>query len=432
MEKKTILLKKIKSLLLLFILVNLLHGGNFFVKSEIKGGELKLYFESDIERVTYFEVPTEDGETKYVYDIHGGVLPKGKGISHHSFRNITSFRMGQNTPERLRVVIRSPQEALDQHIFYGNLLSIPLVHGKVSVLKALKEREALEDLGESETEVEERAPTEEEDTHQESKMDEGRSVVAPPPVPPTPTMVENEPKVLPKQPVLRQQGQHVVVIDAGHGGKDNGASCCDDRKEKEVVLAIANRLKERLESMDYIVYMTRDDDTFVRLPERTAFANEQKADIFVSIHANAAPNKTLAKVFQGLEIYYLSEAQTQRAKEAAEKENSVLLEETDFYSKNAYISLLNREKIIESHKLGLDVNRFILRNVRAHFGEVNDGGVKPANFWVLVGALMPAILVETGYITHPEEGKNLLNPYYQKLLAKGIAEGIERYLSNQR
>ncbi len=407
--EKTILLKKIKPLIVLFLFFNLLYAGNFFVKSEIKGGELKLYFDSDIERVTYFEVPLENGETKYVYDIHGGVLPQGKGISHHTFRNISSFRMGQNSPDRLRVVIRSPQKALDKHVFYGNLLSIPLIHGKESVLKAVKEAEpdSLSLLS---------------DELKEDK--EPSSSPAP--------MIEKEESVTALPVAHRKQGQHVVVIDAGHGGKDNGASCCEDRKEKAVVLSIAKKLKARLEEMDYLVYMTRDDDNFVRLPDRTAFANQQKADIFVSIHANAAPNDRLAKVFHGLEIYYLSPAQTQRAKEAAEKENSVLLEETDFYSKNAYISLLNREKIIESHKLGLDVDRFILRNVRTHYGEIADGGVKPANFWVLVGALMPAILVETGYITHPKEGKSLMDPYYQKLLAKGIAEGIERYLSNQR
>ena len=73
----------------------------------------------------------------------------------------------------------------------------------------------------------------------------------------------------------------------------------------------------------------------------------------------------------------------------------------------------------------------MLKNVRSHFGSVVNSGVKPANFWVLVGAQMPAILVETGYITHPKEGENLMNNYYKELLAKGIAEGIERYLSHK-
>jgi N-acetylmuramoyl-L-alanine amidase len=383
MEKK-ILTKKPKILWVLLFFVNFLFAGNEFVKSEIRKAELKLYFSSDIERVTYFAVPTEEGITKYVYDIHGGVLPQGKGISHHSFRNIESFKIGQNSPTRLRVVIRSKQKALDKHAYRDNILAIPLIYGQTSTLKGGK------------------------------TIDNSRATA---------------PKIK-KRKDSKQSKRYTVVIDAGHGGKDNGASCCEDRKEKEIVLSVAQRLKDRLERLDYQVYMTRDDDTFVKLPKRTEFANQKNADIFVSIHANAAPNKKLAKVFRGLETYYLSPAQTQRAKEAAEKENSVVLEKADYYTKNAYISLINREKIVESHKLGLDINRYMLRNLQEHYGEVEDGGVKPANFWVLVGALMPAVLVEIGYITHPKEGENLEKNYYQKLLAKGIAEGIERYLSN--
>jgi len=388
--EKIILSKKLKSLWVLLFFVNLLFAGNDFVKSEISNAELKLYFSSDIERVTFFAVPGEDGITKYVYDIHGGVLPQGKGISQHSFRTIESFKIGQNSPSRLRVVIRSKQKVLDRHAYLGKVLAIPLIYGKDSTLEGGK-------------------------TIRNSRGSGFKS----------------QPKVK-QATVSKKIKRYTVVIDAGHGGKDNGASCCDVRKEKNIVLSIAKKLKHKLEELNYQVYMTRSDDTFVRLPQRTEFANQKNADIFVSIHANASPNEKLAKVFKGLEVYYLSPAQTQRAKEAAEKENSVVLENIDYYSKNAYISLINREKIVESHKLGLDVDRYMLRNVREHYGDVDDGGVKPANFWVLVGALMPAILVETGYITHPIEGKNLEEAYYQKLLAKGIAEGIERYLSNKR
>jgi len=109
-----------------------------------------------------------------------------------------------------------------------------------------------------------------------------------------------------------------------------------------------------------------------------------------------------------------------------------MFENKDFYTKNDYLSLLNREKIVESHKLGLDVDKKILSNIRKKYKSVENGGVKSANFWVLVGAQMPAILVETGYISHPKEGKHLLDSSYQSLLAKGIAEGIERYLKNTR
>ncbi len=138
--------------------------------------------------------------------------------------------------------------------------------------------------------------------------------------------------------------------------KDNGPSCCG-RVEKILVLSVAKRLRRRLINMGYRVYMTRSRDVFVKLPKRTEFANKKLADIFVSIHANAAPNRKVAKLFRGIEVYYLSPAVSKRAKEAAEKENSVMLENTDYYTRNVVLSILYREKIIESHKLGLDIKR---------------------------------------------------------------------------
>jgi len=367
---KIITYKYLISLFLILLFTNTLSAGNNFVKSEIRKGELKLYFSSNIERVTYFTLPEADGITKYIYDIHGGVLPADKGISHHSFRTIESFRMGQNSPTKLRVIIRSKQKFSENHSYSDKCLTIPLIH--------------------------------------EGKTDTNS-----------------------KRVVKSFKKSYTVVIDAGHGGKDNGASCCGVKIEKNVVFSVASKLKKRLESKGYNVYMTRDDDSFVRLPDRTEFANKKKADIFLSIHANAAPEKSLNSIFKGIEIYYLSPAKTERAKKAAAKENAVMFQDKDFYATNEYLSLLSREKIVESHKLGLDVSKLILSNVRNSFGKVSNGGVKPANFWVLVGAQMPAILIETGYITHPIEGDNLMNAYYKNLLAKGIAEGIDRYLSHK-
>jgi len=367
---KIITYKYLISLFLILLFTNTLSAGNNFVKSEIRKGKLKLYFSSNIERVTYFTLPEADGITKYIYDIHGGVLPADKGISHHSFRTIESFRMGQNSPTKLRVIIRSKQKFSENHSYSDKCLTIPLIH--------------------------------------EGKTDTNS-----------------------KRVVKSFKKSYTVVIDAGHGGKDNGASCCGVKIEKNVVFSVASKLKKRLENKGYNVYMTRDDDSFVRLPDRTEFANKKKADIFLSIHANAAPEKSLNSIFKGIEIYYLSPAKTERAKKAAAKENAVMFQDKDFYATNEYLSLLSREKIVESHKLGLDVSKLILSNVRNSFGKVSNGGVKPANFWVLVGAQMPAILIETGYITHPIEGDNLMNAYYKNLLAKGIAEGIDRYLSHK-
>jgi len=364
--------------LILLLIFSTTLFANSFVKSKIRQAELRLYFSDKIERVTYFALPKADGVTKYVYDIYGATLPQDKGISHHSFRTVESFKIAQNSPTKLRVIIESKEKALDKHEFHGKMLSIPLIGGRYVV--GFKDNASKQDST-------------------------------------TLTTVNSE--------------KYRVVIDAGHGGKDVGAICCGDKQEKSVTLSVAFKLKKRLEERGFIVDMTRDEDSFVKLPKRTEFANKKKADIFVSIHANAAPNKKQRKSFKGIEVYYLSPAKTKRAKDAAEKENAVMFEGKDFYTKNEYLSLISREKIVESHKLGLDVSAKMLKNVRSHFISVANGGVKPANFWVLVGAQMPAILVETGYITHPTEGKNLMNNYYKELLAKGIADGIERYLKNK-
>ncbi len=375
---KKILYRYIILLFLILLFSEKLFAGNSFVKSRIRQGELRLYFSSKIERVTYFSIPLKDGTTKYVYDIHGATLPKGKGISHHTFRTVESFRIAQNSPTKVRVVIKSKEKALDKHEFKGKMLIIPLIAGRYVV--------GFSDSLSS--------------SAKESKKDSSS-----------------------------KKYHYRIVIDAGHGGKDTGAICCGNKIEKFIVFSIASKLKKKLEAKGFKVYMTRDDDSFVKLPKRTEFANSKKADIFISIHANAAPSKKTRDIFKGIEVYYLSPAKTQRAKDAAEKENAVMFEGKDFYTKNEYLSLLNREKIVESHKLGLDVSNEMLKNVRSHFGSVLNGGVKPANFWVLVGAQMPAILIETGYITHPKEGENLMNNYYKELLAKGIADGIELYLS---
>ncbi len=392
--EKTIL----KHLFLILFFINLSFTNvlfaNDFVKSKIRLGELKLYFESNIEKVTYFKLPQPDGSTKYVYDIHGGVLLPNRGVSHHTFRTIESFRLGQNSSTVLRLVIVSKQKDLDKHQFKGKVLAIPLIYGKRSTFN----ENAIEKTPAKRTNSS--API-------KSTPPKDRSI-----------------KYL-------NNSRHIIVIDAGHGGKDTGAICCGNKKEKKVVLSVALKLQKRLQKKGYTVYMTRDNDTFVKLPKRTEFANQKRADIFVSVHANAAPNESVRNIFKGIEVYYLSPAKTDRAKDAAEKENAVMFEGKDFYTKNAYLSLISETKIIESHKLGLDVSYKMLSNVRTSFGHVENGGVKPANFWVLVGAQMPAILVETGYITHPEEGENLMNNYYQSLLAKGIAEGIDRYLGNK-
>lgn len=231
--------------------------------------------------------------------------------------------------------------------------------------------------------------------------------------------------------IKKPKKRYTVVIDPGHGGKDSGALGSSRRyMEKTVVLQIAKRVRTHLKRLGFRVYMTRSSNRYVKLRVRTHYANRKHADAFVSIHANAVGGRRRYSA-EGIETYYLQVTRSARSKRIAALENSVVLHAKDRISKNVLLNLMTDPKIVMSNKLAIDVQRGMLRNARARFREVKDNGVRPAPFWVLVGAQMPAVLVETGYITHPKEKKRLFDPRYQDALAKGIAEGISNYFANR-
>ncbi len=218
----------------------------------------------------------------------------------------------------------------------------------------------------------------------------------------------------------------IIVLDPGHGGKDSGAIGYQRRYEKKAVLQIALKCAKELKKRGYRVYLTRSRDYFVKLRNRTKFANRKKADLFISIHANAAPKKSQYLSAKGLETFFLSPDRSNRSKHIAALENRSDMTDMDYYSKNIFLSVLNRAKILQANKMALDVQQGILKSIRAKY-HVVDGGVREAPFWVLVGAQMPAILIETGYITNPTEAVRLFNPRYQSLIAKGVANGVDNY-----
>jgi N-acetylmuramoyl-L-alanine amidase len=221
----------------------------------------------------------------------------------------------------------------------------------------------------------------------------------------------------------------VIVIDPGHGGKDPGAIGYRRYREKVVVLKIAKELNKILKSRGYKVYMTRDRDKFVKLRNRTKFANKKNADIFISIHANAVSTKNAKKV-HGIECYFLAKSRSNRAKSVAEKENSADLSEMNFYGKESFLNTLNSHNIVASNKLAIDLQRGALAMLKKSYKNVHDAGVREGPFWVLVGAQMPSVLVEVGFITHPTEARRLVKSKYQKTLALGLANGVERYFLN--
>ena len=224
----------------------------------------------------------------------------------------------------------------------------------------------------------------------------------------------------------------VIVIDPGHGGNDPGAIGYKRKKEKDVVLQIAKKLFKELKRRGYRAYLTRSKDYFVKLMNRTKYANKKMADIFISLHANAAPKKSKYLSMRGIETFFLSPAKSKRAKRVAALENRADLDSMGYYSKLTFLNFLNREKIIASNKLAIDIQKGMIYNLKMHFKNVHDGGVREGPFWVLVGAQMPSVLIEVGYITNPTEAKRLFNPYYQQLLAKGIADGIDSYFEKNQ
>ena len=243
---------------------------------------------------------------------------------------------------------------------------------------------------------------------------------------------QSEPVEEPLPPVVtgKFSRNKTIVIDPGHGGTDPGA-VNGSLKEKTAVLGVAKKLGEILKSRGYKVYFTRSTDVFINLRSRTKFANDKMADLFVSIHANAAPNAAKAKSMHGIETFFLSPARSERSKNAAALENKSDIEEMNYFSQQTFLNVLNREKIIASNKLGIDIQKEILASARKVYA-ASDGSVREAPFWVLVGALMPAVLVEIGYITHPVEGEKLFDEAYQKALANGIANGIDGYFAKNR
>jgi len=219
-----------------------------------------------------------------------------------------------------------------------------------------------------------------------------------------------------------------IVIDPGHGGKDAGAVGKGRLYEKNIVLNIGKYLKKELEKNGFKVYLTRSRDKYIKLPNRTKYANRKDADLFISIHANAVP-KSKAHRIEGIETFFLSPARSERAKRVAALENKGDMNNMGWSSKNSLLTILNQSKITASNKAAIDIQKNMLYILRETYGKrtIKDAGVREGPFWVLVGAQMPSVLIEVGYITHPRESRRLKTTKYQKLVAKGIANGVTSY-----
>ncbi|GAA8532827.1 N-acetylmuramoyl-L-alanine amidase [Helicobacter pylori] len=219
-----------------------------------------------------------------------------------------------------------------------------------------------------------------------------------------------------------------IVLDAGHGGKDCGAMSANLVCEKDIVLEVVKFLHKELKKRGYSVLLTRDKDIYIDLVGRTELANKKGADLFISVHANSIPKRSTSNA-HGIETYFLSTARSERARKVAEQENKDDVNLMDYFSKSLLLNSLNTQRLIVSNKLAIDVQYGMLQSIRKNYPDVVDGGVREGPFWVLAGALMPSILIEIGYNSHAIESKRIQSKPYQKILAKGIADGIDSFFS---
>ncbi|MBL90858.1 MAG: hypothetical protein CMH56_03490 [Myxococcales bacterium] len=217
-----------------------------------------------------------------------------------------------------------------------------------------------------------------------------------------------------------------VVIDAGHGGKDPGAVGMKGTREKDLTLAIAKRIKATMaeELPEVEVIMTRDTDKFLKLKQRTELANEAEADIFISIHINASVNRRV----RGVETYYLNVAHDRYAKRLSAREND--MNENEISDLEFILAdLMMKSNVNESIRLGKAVQQNVVSSLREQWPDVRDLGLRHALFYVLLGARMPAILVESSFVSNPKEEKRLRTPEYQQAIADGVISGVRRFLN---
>jgi N-acetylmuramoyl-L-alanine amidase len=210
-----------------------------------------------------------------------------------------------------------------------------------------------------------------------------------------------------------------VVIDAGHGGHDTGSIGPTGYAEKELVLDVAMRLKQLVETeLGAEVVMTRSEDTFVPLETRTAIANEQQADLFISIHANSSRVRSV----RGVETYFLNFTSSREALETASRENAAS-ERSIHELQDLVKKIMLRDKVDESRELA----QHIQHAMATRKGAGTDRGIKQAPFIVLIGADMPSILAEISFISNPQEERQIKTPAYRQAIAEALFDGVRSY-----
>jgi len=217
-----------------------------------------------------------------------------------------------------------------------------------------------------------------------------------------------------------------IVVDAGHGGHDTGTIGPNGLQEKDLVLDVALKLGKLLENkLGAEVVYTRDDDTFIPLETRTAIANKEQADLFISIHANSSDDPTA----RGVETYYLNFTSRADALEVAARENAVS-EQSIHELQDLVKKIALKEKIGESREFATDVQRSLYAGLSAKSPNLRNRGVKKAPFVVLIGANMPSILAEISFVSNPDDAKKLKTNDYRQRIADSLYKGVSRYVNS--
>jgi N-acetylmuramoyl-L-alanine amidase len=215
-----------------------------------------------------------------------------------------------------------------------------------------------------------------------------------------------------------------IVLDPGHGGHDLGTIGPGGLFEKDLVLSIARRLQKMLrENLGAEVVLTRSDDTFISLEERTEIANQHHADLFISIHANSSRIRSIS----GVETYFLDFARTKAEREVAARENATTMNNIrdleDLIKKIA-----QADKSLESRELASIIQEKLYAGSRQFSRGTQNRGVRSAPFVVLIGANMPSVLAEVAFISNPKDERLLSKEANQNLLVKALFSGIEGYM----
>ena len=227
--------------------------------------------------------------------------------------------------------------------------------------------------------------------------------------------------------MARQLGLGIqrVVLDPGHGGEDPGAIGKKGLKEKDVVLAVATELKTLLAAKGLEVIMTRESDISIPLENRPVIANQQKADLFISIHANANRNRKR----KGVQAFYLNFSPDPQVIEIAASENATSSKRIG-EMQDTLKKIVQNSKIIESTELAQKVQENLLKCLSRNYTEIKDLGTKGGPFWVLIGSEMPSVLVEVSHLSNAQEAQRLKSGAYRQQIAQGIYEGIMAYIQS--